>query len=114
MKQRLLYNTLQLADIARKIVSFKTCKRFRIDRDHLATQFAAEAPEKILHQHLHVVAPLAQGRKVDGKNTQSVIQVRAEFALVRLGLQITVAGRDQPHVSPHRFAAADSLEGLFL
>jgi hypothetical protein len=39
------------------------------DLVHLSPEFAAKAPEVMLHQERQIVAPLSQGREVDGEHT---------------------------------------------
>ena len=68
----------------------------------------------MLHQERQVVAPLPQGRQVDGKDIQPVIQVRPEFSLSRPRLQVAVCRCDQPHVRADGFVPAHTFECLLL
>ena len=114
LQQGLLEDALQLPDVARPGVAAQPLQRLRGDLANLPPEFAAEAPQVVLHQQRQVVAPLAQGGQVDGEDAQPVIQVRPELPLGRPCLQVAVGGRDQPHVGPDRLVAADALERLLL
>ena len=113
-EQRLFQDALQLADVARPGVGAQPRQRLRSDLAHLAAQLAVEAAQVLLDQHGQIVAPFAQRRQSDREDAEPVEQVGTELALAGPAFQVAVGGRDQPHVGPDRFAAADALEGLVL
>ena len=57
-----------------------------------------------------VLQPLSQRRKHDGKDVETVIEVRAEALLGDRALEVTIRGRDQPHVRLQRLRSAHPLE----
>jgi hypothetical protein len=61
-----------------------------------------------------VLSPFPQGRNIDGENTQSVVEVFAEFAILDGGWQITVGRRDHAHVNMQSFGASQALEFTIL
>ena len=61
-----------------------------------------------------VVAPLAQGRHVEGDDVEAEVEVLAERPPADLVLELLVGGRDHPHVHGHRGGAAHRLDLLLL
>ena len=58
--------------------------------------------------------PLAQGRHVDGKHVEAIIEIFAEAAFLRQLGQVPVGGRDDAHIDLHRALGADGIDFAFL
>ena len=53
--------------------------RLGIYSDDLPSKFAGESPQIVEHEHREIVIPVAQGRQMDGENTQPIVQVCANL-----------------------------------
>jgi hypothetical protein len=63
--------------------------------------------QEVGDQQRDVLAPLAQGRQLDGDDVEPVVEVLAESPLLHLRPQVGVGGRHQPHVDRTGLDAAD-------
>ncbi len=69
----------------------------------------AALTEKILRQQRDIGRAFAQGRQVDRKDAETVVQVRTEAAGGRGRFEILIRGGDDPHVDGHGRRTADTL-----
>src|SRR5262249_47984507 len=113
-QKRLAQYVLQLTDIAGPAVVLQAINCSRRNASSLAPHVPTESAHGVAHQHRQVVAALVQGGEVYGEDTQSVIEVQPESAVVRSALQIAVRCCDDSHICSDRLVAADALERLFL
>ena len=77
-------------------------------------EFLRESLEEKSRQDRHILGALPQGRAVDRKHAQAVVQVCPELAGLGLGKQVLVGGGDHAHVHFPRLVFAHALERPFL
>src|SRR5438034_7488300 len=90
--RRALDGMLQLAHVARPALRLEPRQRV-VTQDHGPPEAAGESGRKVARQWLDVGPPLRQRRQMDGDDVEAVVQVLAEPAGSRLGLEITRRGR---------------------
>src|SRR5687767_260772 len=73
-----------------------------------------ELLEEMRREEDEVVAPGAELRQLDGDDSQTVVEVFAEFLVRDHLLEIPVRGGDEPHVNRYRFPAPDTLDFALL
>jgi hypothetical protein len=66
--------------------------------------------EEVYDERVHVLAPLAQGRELDGEDREAVVEVASERALLDGALQVYVRRRDDAHVGAQHLVRADARE----
>ena len=99
-----LENVAQFTDVPRPGVPFKSFKRFRAQR-----YAGAELRQKSLCESAEVSSALAQGRKVDWENRQSIVQILPKQMLLHKTLQIRVRRCYYPHIHLQIVVSANSL-----
>ncbi len=109
-----LENIDQLAHVAGKSVLFQCLHGIVIDLARGLTPLLADRFEKVLGKQGNIAAPVAQCRHRELDDIEPIIEVIAEIALLDLGLERFVAGRQNTRVDARLFAAADRAHGLFL
>src|SRR5262249_28592098 len=114
LKQTLLQDTLQLAQIARPGVLPQNLQRVRRRALHLFTQLTAEALEKMLDQQRQILEPLTQGRQLDREHAQAIVQIVPKRAFFDGPFQVVIRRRQKANVRGDGLIAADALETLFL
>lgn len=109
-----LNDVLEFPDIARPVVGNERRQSLVRDvRDGFADP-VGERFDEVPHQGHDVVAPFTQGRQVNGKDIQAVVEIAAEFITPDQLTQIAVGGGDNPYVDAVRLTAAQAFEFLFL
>src|ERR1700733_1071487 len=68
----------------------------------------------MLHQQWNIILALPQGRKADRKNTQPIVEIRAEFLFFDHAPEILIRGRDYAHIGIHCARASQPLVLLLL
>jgi hypothetical protein len=63
-----------------------------------------------VNKHGEVFFPFSQWRNLDGKHIQSIKQVASKAAFANGKFQVTVSGRDNPHIRSNQLTAAHALE----
>ena len=66
------------------------------------------------YQQRYIFTTFTQWRNVDWENMQAMIQVSTELAVPHGLLQVTIGGRNDPHVNRHAFRAAQPFEPAVL
>ena len=69
--------------------------------------FRRHPPPEIIGQHADIALAHAQRRESHHLETETVEKIGTKLAPRRLGLQILVRRRDDPHIDPHRTRRAD-------
>ena len=72
------------------------------------------AQQEVARQQQYVLAPLPQGRQVEGDDVQPVVEILAKTPCLHLRQGIPVGGADEAHVHRLQLAAADPLQGAGL
>ena len=67
-------------------------------------------PENAPRVPWNVVPAFAQGRDLEGKNAQPVVQVRAEPSLTDQAIEVVIGGSNDAHVGVTRAVTADRLK----
>jgi hypothetical protein len=88
-----LENVAQFTDVSRPVVPFKGFTRSRAQRHS-----GAELRQKSLSETAEVSNALAQGRKVDWENRQSIVQILPKQVLLHKAMQIGVRRCYYPHI----------------
>src|SRR5205823_11322622 len=104
---------LQLAHVARPALGLEPGERVITQRRD-PPPAAGESGRKMARQRFDVGTPLDQRRQMYRDDVEAVIQVLAEPAGGRLGLEITRRGREQAHVDTARPLVAHPPDLAFL
>ena len=111
---RPLYDVLQFANIAGPIVIRERLQRLRWNSFDFPAHPLRMFLDEVASEQGDVLTPLPQGRNVQRKDVQPVVQVRPEPVLIDHRLQVPIGCGDEPDVRPDSAIAADTLELLVL
>ena len=73
-----------------------------------------EQRQEMAGERGNIGRPIAQRRHRDRKYVQPVEQILAKTALLHIGDEIAIGGRDDPHIHLDRLARADRFDFAFL
>ena len=105
-----LDHVLQLADISRPCIGLQSVKCRSVDTTYFLPRLTRVAVDEIFNQKRDVFSSLAQGRHVDGKDIEAVVEVAAKRALLNKLLQVSIGGGDHAHVGTNDPITADPLK----
>src|SRR5882672_7949077 len=88
----------QLPHVSRPGIAPELGFRLAIEAPGRFAVFTAELSQVMLGQYEHVVAPLPQRRQAEQDHSQAEVEILAELAAFRLVLNITIGGRQDPHI----------------
>src|ERR1700752_1172037 len=81
---------------------------------YVLTRLARVAIDEVFHQQRDVLFSFSERRYLDRENMQPIKQIAAERPSADSGLQVTVCGGDQSHVSGDSMTAADTFKLMLL
>src|SRR2546422_1109668 len=105
---------LKLADVTGPRVAQELLHHIGRNRLDAPAETSGVVRDEVAHEKRDVLGPLAQGREIDGKDVQPVVEVGAKLSRLDQLLERPVRGGDDPDVAPDRVRAADPLELLLL
>src|SRR5206468_11183215 len=100
---------LQLTDVARPVILEEDAHGVSRDFD-FASVLGSELGEEMTDEHRDLLAPLAQRGDPDLEDVQAVVQIFPELMGLHRGLEVTVGGRDEPHVGANDLLPTDAGE----
>ena len=89
---------LKLAHVAGPVVSQEPRHRLWIEGEMRPLEFYPDLRQEMLRQQMNVLAPVSQWGDRDGKNMETVEQVRAKGPLLNGGLEVGVGGSNQSNI----------------
>ena len=92
-----LQHVAQLPDIAGPVVGLEAAHRVPGEGE-AAVELAGEVVQDGVGQSGDIAGALPQGRDVDGKGAQPVVEILAEPALGHIVREVRVAGGNDPHI----------------
>ena len=101
-----LEHVAQLTDIAGPFVTAQCLNRL----SRQCRRGGSELAEKASRKRQNIVAPLAERRKANVEDVQTVIEIRTEFPLRHRIVQIAIGGGDDANVNANRPRPAQSQE----
>src|SRR5260370_32356350 len=104
------HNVLQLAYIARPVITRQHVDRRRGNSFDRFAVFAREFFQEMIRQQKHVRLAFTQRWHKNRKHVQAIVEVLTELSLRDRLRQVFVCGRDQTHISLDRGRAAQPLE----
>ena len=93
---------LQFTYIARPLVSEQCVNRLRSQFNVCIPEAGSVQLQKMFRQRQDVARTLAQGREVDRRDIQPIIQILAKTASRHGFIQFDIGGRDQPNIDGDR------------
>src|SRR5580704_2755640 len=105
---------LQLADVARPIVSVEEFNRLLVYAPNLLAQFLGIAVDQVSDQQGNIAIALAQCRQANRKNVEAVKQILTKPALGHRCSQVSIRSGNHPYVNGYRLTAPHSFEFPFL
>ncbi len=109
-----LDNVLQLADIAVPRQRHQHLHGIGGDGGDSAAHPLGNLSDEEVDQQRNILAPLAQGRQLDGKDVEPVVEVTAKALVLDHGEQIAVGSGHQPYIHRDRIAVAHPLQLVLL
>ena len=100
----LLDHVVELAHVAGPGGCGQGFQRFGREAAQTLVIFAGEFEEEVIGQQRNVFTPLRQRRQRQRHNIETVVKIGAEIAIRHGHVQVTVRGRDHPHVDGYRLA----------
>src|SRR5258708_28569830 len=101
---------LELSNVAAPVMAHQGAHGFLRNRFDRFVHRSSELLNEILHEVWNIGFPFAQGREVNRENIQPVVQIFAEFTILRHLLQDFVDRRNAPNIDSRCARAADSLD----
>src|SRR6185369_9069813 len=99
---------LQLPDIPRPPISCKHLQSPWVDHRKISRKVSAVYFQEKLDQSRYILTPLPQGRDMDRKDIQPVIEIFPEGSALNRFFKITVCGGDNPDIDFDALCSADA------
>src|SRR5215470_9556822 len=109
-----LDGVLQLADVSGPRMAHEPFHDLQWNRLDAAAETPGMLRDEVAYEQRDVLGPLAERGKVDRKDVQPVVEVRAELPILDQLLERTVRRGDDPDVAPDRLCASHPLERVLL
>src|SRR5580704_3185304 len=103
----------QLADVAGPWMFLQCLHSFRRERDRLPGVLRRDLRSKVFHESRDVFTTLAQWRKRERENVNTVKQVLTEFVVANLRRQVAMGGNQNADVDANRLFTADAFNFIF-
>ncbi len=114
MQERLFDGVLQLAHVARPRMPLETTHHFRRDRQRFFVEFTIVNLDEMIDQERQIFKPLSQGRKLDYKDVEAIVQILSKTAGGNLRFEVLIRGGNDADVRFDRFVPSQTLEMPFL
>ena len=107
--ERALHDVVELANIARPVIRLQRGTRGRADHGHRAICALRRAAQQKACEWHNIQTPFAQGRYLQRKHVQAVVEILTEAARTNLALEIAIRGGDDSHIEIDQRIAANPL-----
>lgn len=98
---------LQLADVARPIISFEQIQGTSADVTDSLARLVRVAVNQVLGQQRNIVGALSKRRQSNREYTQAIVQILTKAALRHGRAQVSICGRQHPHIRRDRLVSAN-------
>jgi hypothetical protein len=109
-----LHYVLKFPDVPWPVIALEELRGMLIDPTNRFAHLRGISGDEILSQQKYVLAALAQRRNVNGKDVQTIEEVRTEFPGTNCGPEVAVGGCEYSNVDGDALRTSDSFEFAFL